>query len=397
MNTTSATWHSSIPPSAAVALAIALGLLAAGPAAAQNALGSGRALDANLNPASGGLNTAAPAADFRARNLIVTDNVLGGRGFRGSVGYTAEGAFHGATGTDQLYAFRRDSAWSDVNLVNYGYTDQRFRYGPDFGLVAYTRVGENASARSLARRAQAEQVYRSRELIDARLRIDPRRVGRDRSRYRRAARPPAFARGPAVPSGRRGRNDGGRAAAHRSSLAPAVAGGVRHLALAPQGQRTERLGSGDADRFNEHLATGERYLREGRYFFAERRFRRALRFTPGHPMATAGLANAQVGAGLYLAASLTLRSLFSYQPEMIDAHYEPGLVPNEVRLKHAVAKLQQRLESTGDRTASAFMLAYVGRLLGDRQYIERGLAVMEEDSPDDPLLPLLKEVWLAED
>ena len=114
-------------------------------------------------------------------------------------------------------------------------------------------------------------------------------------------------------------------------------------------------------------------------------------------MATAGLANAQVGAGLYLTASLTLRSLFSYQPEMIDARYEPGLVLNEVRLKQAVAKLQQRLESTGDRTASAFMLAYVGRLLGDRQYIERGLAVMEEDSPDDPLLPLLKEVWLAED
>ncbi len=396
MNTTSTARHASIPPSAAVALALALGLLAAGPAAAQNALGSGRALDANLNPASRGLNTAAPAADFRARNLIVTDNVIGGRGFRGSVGYTSDGAFRGATGTDDLYAFRRDSAWSDVNLVDYGYTYQRFRYGQDFGLVEYTRVGENASARSLARRAQAEQVYRSRELIDARLRIDPRRVGRDQSRYRRAARPPAFARGPAIPSGRRGRDDGGRAAAHRSSLAPAVAGGVR-LALAPQGQRIERLGSGDADRFNEHLATGERYLREGRYFFAERRFRRALRFTPGHPMATAGLANAQVAAGLYLTASLTLRSLFSYQPEMIDAHYEPGLVPNEVRLKHAVAKLEQRLESIGDRTASAFMLAYVGCLLGDRQYIERGLAVMEKDSPDDPLLPLLKEVWLAED
>ena len=101
------------------------------------------------------------------------------------------------------------------------------------------------------------------------------------------------------------------------------------------GQRVERLSTGEDDRFNELLASGEEALREGKYFWAERRFDRALRFVPGHPMATAGLANTQIAAGLYLSAAITLRSLFTYQPEMMDVRYEPGLLPNRPYSKSA--------------------------------------------------------------
>ena len=118
---------------------------------------------------------------------------------------------------------------------------------------------------------------------------------------------------------------------------------------------------------------------------------------PGHPLATAGLAHSQIGAGLYVPAALTLRSLFSYQPEMIDARYDPGLVPNRPRLLKAVETLEDRLELTRDRAHVAFLLAYIGRLLEDRAIIETGLDVMAETQPDEPLPKLLKNVWLADE
>src|SRR6185503_5356216 len=60
---------------------------------AQNALGSGNALDSNLNATSGRINAAQKVENFADRNLIVTGDVAGGRGFRGSVGYTASQDF----------------------------------------------------------------------------------------------------------------------------------------------------------------------------------------------------------------------------------------------------------------------------------------------------------------
>ena len=162
------------------------------------------------------------------------------------------------------------------------------------------------------------------------------------------------------------------------------------------GQQVDQLASGDTDRFQELLAMAEEALRAGSYFKAERRFNRALRFTPGHPLATVGLAHTQIGAGLYLSASLTLRSIFSYQPEMIDTKYSLHLIPNRPRLFDAITTLEERLDVAGKRTANAFLLAYVGRLLGERKYVVRGLEVMSEDAPDDKLLPLLREVWLFE-
>jgi hypothetical protein len=96
-------------------MAAALPAWAAAPATAQNALGDGRALDANLS-VQGTRNR--PKADFRQelslRNSIVTGNAPGGLSFRGDAGYTAPGEFRGELGSDDLFAFRRDSVYSGL-------------------------------------------------------------------------------------------------------------------------------------------------------------------------------------------------------------------------------------------------------------------------------------------
>jgi hypothetical protein len=169
----------------------------------------------------------------------------------------------------------------------------------------------------------------------------------------------------------------------------------RHLVeILRHGERIASLSGADPTRFNELVSQGEEKLRAGDYFLADRRFTQALRLQPGHPLATAGLAHAQLGAGYYLSAAYTLHSLFSNQPEMIDARYGEGLVPNRPRLDRAVEVLEERLASETDRATNAFLLAYLGRLNGERATIERGLDVLEQADPNDPLLPLLRAIWL---
>ena len=92
--------------------------------------------------------------------------------------------------------------------------------------------------------------------------------------------------------------------------------------------------------------------------------------------------------------ALTLRSLFVHQPEMIDATYAESLVPTRQRLLHSVEGLEGMIETSNDREYYSMLLAYVGRLLGERAIIERGLARMAIEAPDDPMVPLLKSLWL---
>lgn len=96
-------------------LALIAGSALAAPVAAQDALGDGRALDASLAP---GTRYNAPRPDFmeelRFRNAVVTGNAPGGLSFRGDVGYAAPYEFRGELGSDDLYAFRRDSLYSGL-------------------------------------------------------------------------------------------------------------------------------------------------------------------------------------------------------------------------------------------------------------------------------------------
>ena len=590
------TRHAFMAGTALLALAIVL------PAAGQQQIDS--RVDTqinNHNPYRGD-----PGAAFRLRNLVVTGEVAGGRGFRGSVGYTAPNDFRDAIGSDDLFAFRADSSLSSVGFLQLNDTYNQFRYGRDMGLLSYTRgnydpgltlgnvgtrpsdltsrqndsrveqairnrsgsqtsggrpqflddddsrltrdrfgmlagsdpfrdygsdpltVGEFGSGESqvrvtasplmgldvlplgrdfqirglntydaaayATRYAQTREVedigsafkvdYRAamqRDVDDARaastdVADDPRVVnnasidntvrGVDRDQYQaivakvaeryerleqgladdeaardaeaaaleadmqllrdriaesrrleaeRAAAESAESDDESDPNDPDSEDDrptaGSNADVNSNLTRPGsvpqvsrffdVAGNIKRTeitAILGHGERVAHLYGLEESRFNELLRQGERDLRAGKYFDAERIFVRSLRFVPGHPMAVSGLAHARLGAGLSLPAATVLRTLLAENPEMIGATWSAGLVPNRTRLQDATDGLVARLDFGNDssRHEAGFLYAYIGRLLDNKEQIIRGLRVMRETDEKDLMIDILEAVWLDE-
>jgi hypothetical protein len=138
--------------------------LAAGWAAAQTQTGNAlqRDLTQDLTrvrtgpgqPATGAYSTSARdiVQEVRLRNAIVTGNAPGGLSFRGNVGYTAPDDFRGSLGSDDTFAFRRDSLPSGVGGIGYRGTESlqyQFAYttGSSSAPTAYVTRLDGASAR----------------------------------------------------------------------------------------------------------------------------------------------------------------------------------------------------------------------------------------------------------
>ncbi len=133
---------------------------------AQNALdgnlqvGNGGALDRSLQQ---GTSSNAPRAtqDYRSRNLVVTGDVAGGRGFRGSVGYTAADDFRGATGGETTQAFRANAATSSARSIAAIPMNDRFSVATGIGATAYRRdfvasgIGTTAASGAVAGTSRA--------------------------------------------------------------------------------------------------------------------------------------------------------------------------------------------------------------------------------------------------
>jgi len=128
-------------PSLALTLILAAGTAAS--AHAQDALGTGRALDRNLQVGSGGINRPVNnlASDIAFRNAIVTGNVTGGFGFRGEVGYTGAFDFRDSLGSDDIFSFQARST-SAADVLN-------FHSGPAMGSQVPGMRGLDATQRSL--------------------------------------------------------------------------------------------------------------------------------------------------------------------------------------------------------------------------------------------------------
>ena len=126
-------------------------------------LGSGNALDANTQVGSGRSNTTSAPVDYRARNLVVTGNVAGGRGFRGSVGYTADTDFRGSTGSDDIFSFQADSAYSSVVFNSSSLSRDRFLVAQGLGAFEYRR--DSTPSDAPAQRSAPDQT-------DSRMRLD---------------------------------------------------------------------------------------------------------------------------------------------------------------------------------------------------------------------------------
>lgn len=158
------------------------------------------------------------------------------------------------------------------------------------------------------------------------------------------------------------------------------------------------------------MAGGQQALAEKRYFDAEDRFSRALAARPRDPSAQAGRLHSQLGAGMYLSASVNLRELLVISPETAVSTYDPALLPEPARMSEIITTLRSRLKGTQYADALAmslgvrdvgFMLAYIGFHANDQAAVREGLAAVESlpaDNDDDKLAGrierYLRAVWL---
>lgn len=508
------------------------------PAQGQDALGAGNVLDANLNRGTGRVNQSRDRLDFRIRNLIVTDNVARGLGFRGTVGYGSPRDFRGALAEDSLFRFRADSALSNPGLMQFGNDYKNLRFGRNLDLLSFHRENGGRSARAgadyrftvsnlsnfqrkrdqdtllqsartrqtrvnapsliglsytpegkqiligasslrgistsasetddygrhlspydRARLAQDQQIRTSASRLTfssktsmANLRLDDARqaikaaddrqshivqeeayisllnriadryAGKDTSdvtiqhelltglggqyealRQRLEGSVPRRHQEPGKPVERlrptetQREPDTDPASEGDEKTDRSRRGIERYGLILRHGERVQHFSTDREDRFNELMRTAEERLANREYFWSERRFQRALRIIPDHPFALAGVAHAQLGAGLYLPSAFTLRRLLIKHPEMIDVRYAEALLPDRNRMLKAVSELQQRLKEKIEVDSHGFLLAYLGHQLDDPALIEEGLAQMASIPNDPTFITLLQSIWTEED
>ncbi len=526
-------------------------------------MGAGNVMDANNRVGSfGSNNSTLPGPDYNARNLVVTNSVPGGRGFRGSVGYSAAGDFAGLTGSDSTYAFRAGSALSNPAFIESGLSGDRFLIGQGLGVFEYRRdstpigieqlrvaegnsdsrlrldrmntslslgrqswdVGEDRlvatgqgddgsplrftisplrgmqlaslrdplvasglplfetarvrndfrnglttpeallprlnndpvttlpgigpetvavnseiAALSLAPRSYTEilttvvQAYEKdpTKSIDA----DPAALARVRGELARlrgdlekgtdasaptteptpkptdasstpeptptpattptdrpidppsALQPPPLPGNAPFPTGEK--PDALKPPAAAKLTIPELANILRHS------KRVDELASGDRMRVDELIRLGEASLRAGDYFRAEERFQQSQTIAAKNPLAEAGIANAQLGAGLYLSTALTLRNLFASNPELIDITYDRALLPSDDRITVAIENLRSRLALRADAADFGLVLAYIGKQAGKPELITEGLAELNGNPQREMMRELLRGIWLA--
>ncbi len=148
-----------------------------------------------------------------------------------------------------------------------------------------------------------------------------------------------------------------------------------------------------ADRINSLLRRAESDMQAGKYFDAEGKYRLVLEFVPDQPLAAIGQVNAQLGAGMARSACTNLRALFEQHPEIIAAQYGPSLLPGADRLQSLRLELEDMIRTTG-REEPALMLAYLGYQTRSPQLVRYGLDLAQARSPNDPLLRLVRSLWL---
>ncbi len=153
--------------------------------------------------------------------------------------------------------------------------------------------------------------------------------------------------------------------------------------------------------FAEHMAQGERWLAEGRWFNAEERFVAAMSIERGSVEADVGRTIAQLGAGLYASAALNLRLLFTTYPEVAGLKYSDRLLPDAERTREIVTTLRSRAEEPSSRGAdAALLLAFIGYQTDRPEDVAFGLDRIDEitdegegDGGRDALADLLRRVW----
>ncbi len=165
--------------------------------------------------------------------------------------------------------------------------------------------------------------------------------------------------------------------------------------LLAHGEVLNQLDAGTHEALDTMLQTADRAMRDGRYISAEKIFTTAAQIAPSHPLPSAGIANAQVAAGLQLSAATSLRRLFTEWPEMIDTRYGMEILGSQARITEIGKASIERGEGSKYESEYGLVAAYAGHQLGDRALVEQGLALMERDASDAVFTHALRVIWLA--
>lgn len=143
----------------------------------------------------------------------------------------------------------------------------------------------------------------------------------------------------------------------------------------------------------EAYRTAEAALAKGQYFPAMEQYRQIQTRWPNEPMAVAGQVHAAMGAGMIRTAALSLRRLLEQHPELIAVRYEPRLLPTEERLQWVRDQLQE-MATQGVSPDAGLVIAYLGYQTNSTSLVRYGLDLAQTASPEDPLLTLLRQIWL---
>ena len=170
------------------------------------------------------------------------------------------------------------------------------------------------------------------------------------------------------------------------------------------GRKLQSLVPEDSSAIKDMMALGATSMTRGEFFRAEERFASVLAVLPNNAGAMAGVANAQMGAGLSVSAALTLRKLFAMHPEMIDTHLGAEILPPADRIEAALAAARERLSAANSPNASTelqsdrfdfgLVISYIGYQTDRSEVIREGLDAMRQTRPDDAMLGLLQRIWL---
>jgi len=154
--------------------------------------------------------------------------------------------------------------------------------------------------------------------------------------------------------------------------------------------------------YAEHMHTGQKLLAQGRWFDAEEHFASALTIKPADALAAVGRAHAELGAGLFLSASINLHNLFRDHPSLVSVHYDASLLPSPARLVQISARLSNNMaHTTASGRSSAFLLAYLGFQTNDPAMTKQGFDAIDritkalEEDPD-PFYEIVRRVWMTD-
>lgn len=172
------------------------------------------------------------------------------------------------------------------------------------------------------------------------------------------------------------------------------------------GRKLQSLVPEDSSAIKDMMELGAVAMGRGDFFRAEERYASVLAVVPGSAAALAGVANAQIGAGLPVSAALSLHKLFASHPEMIDTHLGAEVLPPPARLDAALGMSRERIAAgaapgapgqvSADRYDFGLVVGYIGYQTDRPDVIREGLAAMRAVRPDDALVQLLQRVWLPE-